>query len=101
VTPHSFRDLKTYGEIHDPDVVLVGVGQAVDVSVDADSMITHWISELSTEEAVLATRWLKADRVVPMHYVNDERNQFLEALADAEDVPDPVPLDPGESLHVD
>jgi hypothetical protein len=36
-----------------------------------------------------------------MHYVNDEREQFLDAMADASDVADPVPLDPGESLRVD
>ncbi|WP_254525783.1 MBL fold metallo-hydrolase [Natrinema caseinilyticum] len=95
-----FRDLKTYGDLHEPDVVLVGVGQAFDAVAASDGPITLRISELSTEEAVLATRWLGADRAVPMHFVNDEREQFLEAMADAEGVPDPVPLDPGESLRV-
>ena len=95
-----FRDLETYGELHDPDVVLVGVGQAYDASTE-DGPIERRIFELSTEEAVLATRWLGADRAVPMHYVDDEREQFLEAMADAEDVADAVPLDPGESIRVE
>jgi len=96
-----FRDLETYGDLHDPDVVLVGVGQAYDAPAAADGPITPRISELSTGEAVLATRWLDADRAVPMHYVNDERQRFLDAMADAEGVPDPAPLDPGESLRVE
>lgn len=96
-----FRDLETYGDLHDPDVVLVGVGQAYDAPAESDGPITRRIHELSTEEAVLATRWLGADRAVPMHYVNDERERFLEAMADAEGVADPVPLDPGESLRVE
>ena len=96
-----FRDLETYGDLHDPDVVLVGVGQAYDAPARAEGPITPRISELTTEEAVLATRWLGADRAVPMHYVNDERKRFLEAMADAEGVPAVVPLDPGESLRVE
>ena len=96
-----FRDLETYGDLHDPDVVLVGVGQAYDAAAEADGPITPRISELSTEEAVLATRWLGADRAVPMHYVGDERERFLDAMADAGDVPEAVPLDPGESLRVE
>ena len=96
-----FRDLETYGDLHDPDVVLVGVGQAYDAPAESEGPITPRISELSTEEAVLATRWLGADRAVPMHYVNDEREQFVEAMADAEDVPEAVPLDPGGSLRVE
>ncbi len=96
-----FRDLETYGDLHDPDVVLVGVGQAYDAPARTEGPITPRISELTTEEAVLATRWLGADRAVPMHYVNDERERFLEAMADAEGVPEPVPLDPGESLRVE
>jgi len=96
-----FSDLKLYGELHDPDVVLVGVGQAYDAPARSEGPVVRRIHELSTEEAVMATRWLDADRAVPMHYVNDEREQFLDAMADASDVADPVPLDPGESLRVD
>lgn len=96
-----FRDLETYGDLHDPDVVLVGVGQAYDAPALSSGPITPRISELTTEEAVLATRWLGPDRAVPMHYVNDERERFLEAMADAEGVPEPVPLAPGESLRVE
>jgi len=95
-----FRNLKTYGDLHDPDVVLVGVGQAYDAPAESNGPITRRISELTTDEAILATRWLDADRAVPMHYVNDEREQFLDAMADADDIAEPVPLDPGESLHV-
>ena len=96
-----FRDLETYGDLHAPDVVLVGVGQARDAPAEADGPIVPRISELTTEEAVLATRWLGADRAVPMHYVNDERERFLDAMADADGVAEAVPLDPGESLRVE
>lgn len=95
-----FRDLETYGDLHEPDVVLVGVGQAYDAAAESEGPITPRISELTTGEAVLATRWLGADRAVPMHYIGDEREQFLEAMADAEGVGEAVPLDPGESLRV-
>jgi len=95
-----FGDLELYGDIHDPDVVLIGVGQAYDAPAESDGPIIPRISELSTEEAVMATGWLNADRVVPMHYVNDEREQFLKTIAEAEDIADPVPLDPGESLRI-
>ncbi len=95
-----FRDLRTYGELHDPDVVLTGVGQAYDAAARSEGTITRRIFELSTDEAVLATRWLNADRVVPMHYVDDERERFLETLAEAEETAEAVPLDPGESLRV-
>ena len=95
-----FRDLETYGELHEPDVVLVGVGQAYDAAAESTGPITPRISELTTEEAVLATRWLGADRCVPMHYIADERERFLDAMADAEGVPEPVALDAGESLRV-
>ena len=96
-----FRDLETYGDLHDPDVALVGVGQAYDAAAESTGPITPRISELTTEEAVLATRWLGADRVVPMHYVADERERFLEAMTDAEGVGEPAPLDPGESLRIE
>ncbi|MDX1746535.1 MAG: MBL fold metallo-hydrolase [Halobacteriales archaeon] len=96
-----FRDLETYGDLHEPDVVLVGVGQAYDAPAQSAGPITRRISELTTEEAVLATRWLGAERAVPMHYVNDERERFLDAMADADGVAEPVPLAPGESLSVE
>ena len=95
-----FRDLKTYGDLHDPDVVLVGVGQAYDAEAESEGPIAPHISELTTEEAVLATRWIGGDRAVPMHYIGDERERFVAAMADAEGVGEAVPLDPGESLHV-
>lgn len=95
-----FRDLETYGDLHEPDVVLVGVGQAYDAAAESEGPITPRISELTTEEAVLATRWLGADRAVPMHYIADEREQFMAAMADAEGGGEAVTLDPGESLRV-
>ncbi len=93
-----FRDLETYGELHAPDVVLVGVGQAFDAAAVADGPIEPTISELSTDEAVLATEWLGADRAVPMHYIDDERERFTAAMADSE--ANVVALDPGESFRI-
>ena len=93
------RDLELFGALYDPDVALVGVGQAYPGQEKAVPFPKN-IAELTTDEAVLASRWVGADRVVPIHYLPDERERFLEAIGAASDVPEAVPLDPGESLTV-
>lgn len=94
-----FRDIKTFGELYDPDVALLGVGQAYDAAAEADGPVTPDISELSTDEALLAARWAGSDRIVPMHYLPEERDAFVERLG-ADGGPTVAPLDPGESIHV-
>jgi L-ascorbate metabolism protein UlaG (beta-lactamase superfamily) len=57
-------DLKMYGEVYHPDVILIGVGGAFEDSV----------GDLDPEEAALATEWLGAKLAIPMHYdlINDQ-----------------------------
>lgn len=93
------RDLELFGELYDPDVALLGVGQAYPGEDEATPFGRN-IAELTTDEAVLAARWVGADTVVPMHYLPAERERFLEAIAADPDVPETVPLDPGESITV-
>lgn len=51
-------DLKMYGEVYHPDVILMGVGGAFEDSV----------GDLDPEEAAIATQWLGAKIAIPMHY---------------------------------
>ena len=96
-----FSDLKLFGELYEPDVVLIGVGQAYDAAATESKMVPRKISELSTEEAILAATWLGCDRAVPMHYLPDELERFLAQIRERDDAPEAVPLDPGESLSVE
>lgn len=94
-----FSDLKLFGELYEPDVTLLGVGQAHS-EADLDRPVTRIIHEFTTEEAVMVARWLGSDTVVPMHYLPDELDAFVEAMDEADDVPDVANLEPGESLQV-
>lgn len=94
-----FSDLELFGELYEPDATLLGVGQAHS-EADSEGPVTRIIHEFTTEEAVMAARWIGSDKVVPMHYLPAEREAFLDAMEDAEDVPEVVPLEPGESLEV-
>ena len=51
-------DLKMYGEVYHPDVILIGVGGAFEDSV----------GDLDPTEAAIATEWLGAKIAIPMHY---------------------------------
>jgi L-ascorbate metabolism protein UlaG (beta-lactamase superfamily) len=53
-----FGDIELFGELYDPDVSLVPVGQA-----------PGYFTELHPDEAALAAEWLGSEVVVPMHYV--------------------------------
>ena len=96
-----FRDLELFGDLYEPDVVLIGVGQAYDAAAAEPGPVSRHIAELSTDEAVRVAGWLGSDRAVPMHYLPGEREAFVEQLAANDDAPDPAPLDPGESLTVE
>lgn len=92
-----FGDLDLFGDLYEPDVTLLGVGQAR--AYDAEPVGRN-VAELTTEEAVLAANWLGSERVVPMHYLPPERDAFVEAMA-AESAGQRVEsLDPGETLTV-
>lgn len=95
-----FSDLELFGDRYDPDVALIGVGQAHS-EVDSDGPVTRVIHELTTDEAVTVAQWIDSETVVPMHYLPDERTAFLDAMAAAEDTPTVAPLDPGETLSIE
>lgn len=95
-----FSDLQLLGDLYQPDVALIGVGQAWDAAADTTGPVTRNISELSTDEAILAAQWIGSDTVVPMHYLPKERDRFLAAAETTEDFPDVAALDPGESIDV-
>lgn len=95
-----FSDLKLFGELYKPDIALIGVGQAHSEG-DSDGPVTRVLHELTTQEAVTITRWIGSKQVVPMHYLPAERNAFLKAMDEADDVPEVVPLEPGDTLTVE
>jgi L-ascorbate metabolism protein UlaG (beta-lactamase superfamily) len=90
-----FGDLRLFGELYDPDVALVGVGQARAYDTEP---VGRNVAELTTEEAVLVSTWLDPDRVVPMHYLPPEREAFVEAMETTADAPAVRPMDPGGTL---
>lgn len=96
-----FQTLQTFGELYEPNAILLGVGQAYDAPSEDPGPITRRIHELTIEEAVLVTEWLDPEYVIPMHYVQNERAQFLDALETADSAVTPVPLDPGETIHIE
>lgn len=91
-----FGDLRPFSDLYDPDVVLVGVGQARAYDTEP---VGRNVAELTIEEAVLVSTWFDGV-VVPMHYLPPEREAFVEAMATAEDAPPVRPLDPGGALVV-
>jgi L-ascorbate metabolism protein UlaG (beta-lactamase superfamily) len=95
-----FSDLQLFGDRHDPDVLCIGVGQAYDAAAELDERITKNVAELSTDEAVTVTEWIDPDHVVPIHYVDDERAAFLDALAASSADAEAAPLAVGESLEL-
>lgn len=52
-----FSDLELFGELYEPTVSLIPVGEA-----------EGYFTELHPDEAALAADWLGSDIVVPMHY---------------------------------
>jgi L-ascorbate metabolism protein UlaG (beta-lactamase superfamily) len=95
-----FSDLQLVGERHDPDVICMGVGQAYDAAAEMDERITKNIAELSTDEAVTVAEWIDPEYVVPIHYVGDEREQFVDALDASSADAEAAPLDVGETLEL-
>lgn len=64
-----FGDLELFGELYEPTVSLVPVGEA-----------EGYFTELHPDEAALAAEWLGSDTVIPMHYPpgSDKPNRFKE-----------------------
>lgn len=64
-----FRDIELFGDLYEPEVSLIPVGQA-----------PGYFTELHPDEAALAAEWLDSDLVVPMHYTpgSDSPENFRE-----------------------
>lgn len=64
-----FGDIELFGELYEPAVSLVPVGEA-----------PGYFTELHPDEAALAAEWLDSDVVVPMHYPpgSEKPEQFRE-----------------------
>lgn len=92
-----FSDLELFGRLYDPDVALIGVGQAR--QTPAGPVQKH-IAELSTDEAVLVAEWLDSETVIPMHYLPAERDAFVDAMRSMSAAPAVAPLDPGEEYSL-
>ncbi|MDD3419443.1 MAG: metal-dependent hydrolase [Candidatus Gastranaerophilales bacterium] len=82
-----FRDMKTIGELYAPDIVLLPVGSTYTMDI---------------EEAVVAAQWLKAKKLIPMHY-----NTFPPIAIEIQELKDKLPKDiellalkPGESIQL-
>lgn len=57
------RDFELFGDLYDPTVLLVPVGEAIDQFV-----------ELHPDEAALVTEWLGPDVAIPIHYQPGSEN---------------------------
>lgn len=86
-----FGDLKLYGELYRPDVVLLCVGAA-----EKD------LAPLPPEEAALAADWLNAPLVIPMHFRPGSREPeaFAEFLARRRPDIEVAHLQPGQQLQL-
>lgn len=84
------RDFELFGDLYEPTVLLVPVGEAVDQYV-----------ELHPDEAALVVDWIEPDVAVPIHYKPgaDHPEQFLEEC-EARGVTSEIRrMEPGEVLH--
>lgn len=67
-----FGDMKLYGELYKPDIVIIGIGG----SVNRNNV------DMTIEEVALATQWLHPQVVIPVHYPPgaSDPQDFAEAL---------------------
>lgn len=86
-----FTDLELFGDLYDPDVALVPVGNAPGA-----------YAPLQPSEAALATEWLDVDTVIPVHYLPDSTvvDTFADELGDRDADATVAALDPGERLNL-
>lgn len=83
------RDFELFGDLHDPTVLLVPVGEAIDQFV-----------ELHPDEAALVTEWIDPEVAVPIHYRPGSANPqaYADHCADRGLDTDVRLLQPGETL---
>lgn len=91
-----FRDIELFGQIHDPTICCVPVGEAT----------PKFSAELFPDEAALVAEWLApgAERIFPMHYPpgSDKPRRFVD-LCEESGVTDTVKVsevEPGTSIQI-
>lgn len=88
-----FGDLELFGDLYDPTVALIPVGQA-----------EGRLTELHPNEAALVAEWLPSDLFVPMHYApgSDNPREFVEHAAErgVTERSEIRPLDSGTSIDL-
>jgi L-ascorbate metabolism protein UlaG (beta-lactamase superfamily) len=84
-----FSDLKLFGDLYNPDIALVPIGNAPGA-----------YAPLPPEEAALATEWLNVETVIPVHYTPESTDleTFQRAVGDKEVETTITQLEPGERL---
>ena len=89
-----FGDLKLYGELHQPDVVLLCVGG---IKLHGFELVP-----LPPDEAALALEWLGARLAIPMHY-RPESNAAgdFKAIVTARQIADVRIMEPAEVINLD
>lgn len=95
-----FGDLQMIGEMHSPDVTMIGVGQG-HIEEPGPTGIQRITREMTPDEAAVAAEWVDGDVTIPMHYEGDERTVFEHELANRDVDTDVAPLEPGESVTVE
>lgn len=85
-----FGDMKMYGELFKPNVVVIGIG----------GRLSRQRAEMSIEEAAIATQWLHPQIVIPVHYHHgaDDPEVFREAVKGLAPDIRVAALKPGEVL---
>ncbi|MEW5815425.1 MAG: MBL fold metallo-hydrolase, partial [Spirochaetota bacterium] len=89
-----FSDLKLFGELHQPDLALLGVGGLLHHGLE--------IVPLPPEEAALALEWLGAPMAIPMHYLPDSNAaERFKATVEKRSGARVYIMEPGEAIDLD
>lgn len=96
-----FADLQLVGMRYEPDLVFVGVGQAVDMRDEWSDLIQFNIAELTIDEAIQVCEWIGSDAIVPIHYLPDELTAFVAAADTALPDAEILALDPLGTVQLD
>lgn len=94
------KEFELIGDFYDPDIVLMPVGGAMTgrkegmtaFADNRDSMM-----QLSTDEAVMTAKMLDCEKIIPMHYQEDEKSAFMEAMNDHSETPKVIDMNPGDT----
>lgn len=90
-----FSDMKLIGTLYRPNIALIPIGGSPE--------LTGGYSHLPSNEAALATQWIRPEFVIPTHYQtnNGEASTFIENVKLIAPSIKVVVMKPGESLTYD